>query len=164
SSGEISISPHPKRADRSSYGRGLLRPFDMRRQSMNKATKGTIAAGAAVLLLLGTGGTLAYWNDTADLGGQTITAGQLQVEQQGTAAWELNGAPIAETDLAGLRIVPGDELTYVGEFEITAAGRNLAFDIELASGAISAATSDDAADIALAAALTDSATFTVNDS
>ena len=78
---------------------------------MNKATKGTIAAGAAVLLLLGTGGSLAYWNSTADLGGQTISAGQLKVVQDAavTPTWTIkhtSGAATAVTDIAAVKLVP----------------------------------------------------------
>ncbi|KAB1662503.1 alternate-type signal peptide domain-containing protein [Pseudoclavibacter chungangensis] len=52
---------------------------------MNKLTKGAIAASAALVLLLAGGGTLAYWNDTADLDGANITAGNLQLTQSSAA-------------------------------------------------------------------------------
>ena len=41
-----------------------------RETNVKKTTKGAIASGVAVMLLLGGGGTLAYWNDTANLGGK----------------------------------------------------------------------------------------------
>lgn len=135
---------------------------------MNKATKGTIAAGAAVLLLLGTGGSLAYWNSTADLGGQTISAGQLKVVQDAavTPTWTIkhtSGAATAVTDIAAVKLVPGDTLTYTGKFNVTAQGQNLAFTVKLAKGSIVAATTGNAAaNSALATRLTNGATFTVN--
>lgn len=129
---------------------------------MNKATKGTIAAGAAVLLLLGTGGSLAYWNSTADLGGQTISAGQLKVEQT-SSAWTLQHTtgPAAPVTITDVKIVPGDTLTYTGEFDITAEGQNLAYTVTLANGSIEGATAA-AADVKLAEVLNDSASFAVN--
>lgn len=46
---------------------------------MKKLTKGTIAAGVGVALLLGGGTTLAYWNDSVNMAGSTIQAGNLQL-------------------------------------------------------------------------------------
>jgi len=108
---------------------------------MNKLTKGTIAAGAAVLLLLGTGGTLAYWNGTAALTGQsTITAGNLSVVQTGTPSWQIkhNGGAAAAVDINTVRIVPGDQLIYTGTYTISGQGQNLAYTVGLAGGAIGA--------------------------
>ncbi|MFS2279881.1 alternate-type signal peptide domain-containing protein [Microbacterium sp. OR21] len=134
---------------------------------MNKTTKGTIAASAAVLLLLGTGGSLAYWNSSADLGGQTISAGQLKVEQDAAApVWKIThttGQPTTVTDIAAVKLVPGDTLEYTGKFNITAQGQNLAFSVNLAKGSIAAATTGNAAaNAALVTRLANSATFTVN--
>lgn len=133
--------------------------------TVKKTTKGTIAAGAALLLLLGTGGTLAYWNDTANLSGQnSITAGQLRVAQNGTPAWSIKhqtGATTAVTDITAVRIVPGDQLIYTGNYNVTAEGQNLAFKVDLAAGSIAAATAG-AADTALAGRLTAATTFSVN--
>ena len=134
---------------------------------MNKTTKGTIAASAAVLLLLGTGGSLAYWNSTADLGGQTISAGQLKVEQDAVApVWKIthtSGAATAVADIAAVKLVPGDTLEYTGKFNITAQGQNLAFSVNLATGSIVAATTGNAeANAALVTRLTNSATFAVD--
>lgn len=134
---------------------------------MNKTTKGTIAASAAVLLLLGTGGSLAYWNSTANLGGQTISAGQLKVEQDAAApVWKIthtSGAATTVADIAAVKLVPGDTLEYTGKFNITAQGQNLAFSVNLAKGSIAAATTGNAAaNAALVTRLANSATFTVN--
>lgn len=131
---------------------------------MKKTTKGVIAAGAAVMLLLGGGGTLAYWNDTANLGAvSTITAGTLTVTTTAVPSWSIKhttGAPTAVTNIAAVRIVPGDQLIYTVPANITAQGQNLRFQVGLAGGAIAAA-SGNAADTALASRLTNSATFAV---
>ncbi|PYD01655.1 alternate-type signal peptide domain-containing protein [Microbacterium esteraromaticum] len=133
---------------------------------MNKTTKGTIAASAAVLLLLGTGGSLAYWNSTADLGGQTISAGQLKVEPAGSPAWTIkhtSGAATIVADIAAVKLVPGDTVEYTGKFNITAQGQNLAFSVNLAKGSIAAATTGNAAaNAALVTRLTNNATFAVD--
>lgn len=132
---------------------------------MKKTTKGAIAVAAAVTLLLGTGGTLAYWNDSANLAGQTnITAGQLRVAQNGTPSWQIkhqNGTATAVSDITAVRIVPGDQLIYTGSYNITAEGQDLAFTVGLAAGSIAATTSS-AADVALAGRLTAATTFSVN--
>ncbi|PZU46566.1 MAG: alternate-type signal peptide domain-containing protein [Microbacterium sp.] len=132
---------------------------------MKKTTKGTIAAGAALMLLLGTGGTLAYWNDSANLSGQnSITAGQLRVAQNGAASWSIkhqNGTASAVSDITTVRIVPGDQLIYTGNYNVTAEGQDLAFKVDLAAGSIAAATAG-AADTALAGRLTAATTFSVN--
>jgi len=112
---------------------------------MKKTTKGALAASAALVLLLSTGGTLAYWNSTVDLGGAAITAGNLAVAADGTPTWTLTYgtlAPVTLTpeQLATVRIVPGDTLTFSADYDITAQGR----------------------DLVIEAALDDSATFTIN--
>lgn len=131
---------------------------------MKKMTKGVIATGVAVMLLLGGGGTLAYWNDTADLGGSnTITAGTLTVVATGTPAWQIehtSGAVTDVADITAVRIVPGDVLLYSVPATITAQGQNLRFQVGLAGGSV-AAVSASAADTALAGRLTDSAVFGV---
>lgn len=133
---------------------------------MNKMTKGTIAAAAAVLLLLGTGGTLAYWNDSAALAGQSnITAGRLAVVQNGAPTWKIKhttGAESAVADITAVRIVPGDQLIYTGNFNVSAEGQNLAFTVGLANGSIAAATPVTPANTALAGRLTAATTFSVN--
>lgn len=132
---------------------------------MKKTTKGTIAAGAALMLLLGTGGTLAYWNDSATLNGQnSITAGQLRVVQTGTPVWSIKhqtGTETTVSDITAVRIVPGDQLIYKGNYTVTAEGQNLAFKVDLAAGSIAGATAG-AADTALAGRLTAATTFSVN--
>ncbi|MEJ6553834.1 alternate-type signal peptide domain-containing protein [Microbacterium esteraromaticum] len=132
---------------------------------MNKTTKGTIAASAAVLLLLGTGGSLAYWNTTADLGGQTISAGQLKVEPAGSPVWTIkhnSGDATPVGSIQTVKIVPGDTLAYTGEFNITAEGQNLAYTATLVNGSIKAGSTAEA-DIKLAELLKESAVVVVKD-
>ena len=56
---------------------------------MNKTVKGAFAAGTAAFLLVGGAGSLAYWNDTANVAGSTINSGTLTLDSSscGTAAW-----------------------------------------------------------------------------
>lgn len=135
-----------------------------RETNVKKTTKGAIASGVAVMLLLGGGGTLAYWNDTANLGGSnTITAGTLTVVANGTPTWNIqhsSGAATAVANISEVRIVPGDVLTYSVPATITAQGQNLRFQVGLAGGSV-AAPGGNAAGTALASRLTNSAVFAV---
>lgn len=89
---------------------------------MNKFAKGSLAAGAGLVLLLGGAGTLAYWNDSADLTGGTINAGTLDLTAtEGT--WAQGGTPIQ--DIAQWTMVPGDELTYTADLGLLAQGDNI---------------------------------------
>jgi len=119
---------------------------------MNKFTKGALAAGAGIVLLLGGAGSLAYWNATADLTSGSISSGSLTAESDG------DGAFTPELDA----IVPGDVVTYTETITVTGEGENLWVSLELTEGAISATTAADPEDEALAAALIDSASFTVD--
>lgn len=129
---------------------------------MNKLSKGTVAVGAAVLLLLGGGGTLAYWNSTANITSADIAAGQLTATAPaGTWAVKHNGGseqPIANID--NFVAVPGDQLIYSTTATITAEGTNLKFRATLGTGSITGATTG-AADVALAARLTAGVTYTL---
>mgnify|MGYP003417774265 CR=1 FL=1 len=131
---------------------------------MKKVTKAAVATGAAVLLLIGSGTTLAYWNDTANLSGQSaITAGNLKLTATATPTWKVKhttGIEEAVPNIAALRIVPGDVLTYTFPATVTAEGKNLRFEVGLANGAITAGSAA-AADTALATQLQRSASFAV---
>lgn len=82
---------------------------------MNKLTKAAIAGAAGIALLLGGAGSLALWNDTADLVGADIDSGTLTVNTSGSGAW------------AGDSVlwVPGDSFTYTDTLTISATGDNL---------------------------------------
>lgn len=134
---------------------------------MNKVAKGTIAAAAGVILLMGGAGSLAYWNDSANLGGngQTISAGQLDITAVNGGAWTKGFynnagtqvvAPAAVANLSTVRVVPGNRLVYTQTFNLTASGDDLWFTITPTAGSVTAATGA-AEDVALAAQINASA-------
>jgi alternate signal-mediated exported protein len=91
---------------------------------MNKYTKGAIATGAAIVLLLGGAGTFALWNDDAEVGAGAINSGTLTIAPDGTGEWlDSEGDPIL--DIATYLIVPGDVLTFTQDVVIDASGNNL---------------------------------------
>ena len=54
---------------------------------MNKKTTGILAGTAGAALLIG-GGTFALWNDAANVGGGTITTGNLDIQEiEGGWSW-----------------------------------------------------------------------------
>jgi alternate signal-mediated exported protein len=125
---------------------------------MNKLTKGAIATAAGVILLMGGAGTLASWNSSGTAGSsQTITAGALAVTANADGVWKSGTTTITPSSF---RIVPGDSLTYTQTFNLVASGDNLLFTLSATPGAIAAA-SGSAADVALAAAVTGSSSFSV---
>lgn len=137
---------------------------------MNKVAKSAIAISAAVVLLMGGAGSLAYWNDTVNAGppagSNSITAGTLTITAVNAGAWTkgfYNGAgtqvvaPAAVANLANVRVVPGDRLIYTQTFNVTASGDALFFTIGSTNGAVTAASAA-AADVALAAQINASAT------
>jgi len=108
---------------------------------VNKFVKGSIAAAAATVLLLGGAGSLAYWNDTAGLHStDKINAGKLEL-----VAADGNWAPEI------VKWVPGDASTYATTLTLTADGDHiagdLAFDEASIIGSITAAGSADPATI-----------------
>lgn len=95
---------------------------------MNKFAKGSLAAGAGIVLLLGGAGTLAYWNSEAKLSGGSINTGQLHLDTaEGT--WTQSGETIEDVDK--WTMVPGDELTYTTNLLLSAEGDNLEGEIVL---------------------------------
>jgi alternate signal-mediated exported protein len=82
---------------------------------MNKLVKGSIAGAAGIALLLGGAGTLALWNDSADIADTTINSGTLTLTESATSpAWT-----------GPSTIVPGDTVTYDSQVTVTAAGDNI---------------------------------------
>lgn len=124
---------------------------------MNKLTKATIAAAAGVCLLLGTGGTLAYWNGSAQVATGAITAGNLKVAQPTAGTWTVtNGSGVTNASIADIntfRAVPGDVLTYTTNVTVTASGTNLKFKATTAAASIAPADSSKDADLKLATLL-----------
>lgn len=93
---------------------------------MNKATKGALAASVGVAMLAGGAGTLAYWNDQVDTGGNAINSGHLELAAPvggACGAWTIDGG--ATFDPATEKIVPGDVLSRDCSFDITATGTHL---------------------------------------
>lgn len=76
---------------------------------MNKMTKGTLATGVGIALLLGGGGTLAVWNTAAEATGGSITNGNLALSA-GAGAW--TNAKGTTITLGKYKAVPGDVLTF----------------------------------------------------
>ena len=101
---------------------------------MNKFAKGSLAAGAGVVLLLGGAGTLAYWNDSAELTGGTVNAGELTLTPvEGSGKW----APEITT------WVPGDESTYSQTLQLVATGDNIQGTIALDKDSVVISKDDD---------------------
>lgn len=125
---------------------------------MNKLTKAAIAGAAGIALLLGGAGSLAFWNDSAGMGGASITAGTLTISSNTDGAWTNDGNPV---DLTTFRAVPGDELVFTATFNVTATGDNLSATVGITGDSIVAASAS-GADTALAGLLTESASFLVD--
>src|SRR5690606_34468068 len=87
---------------------------------MNKLLKGSIAGAAGIVLLLGGAGTLAYWNDSANLtNAGSISSGVLNVEADAAAPGSWNNSISL--------IVPGDTRTFTQSLDLAATGDNLKF-------------------------------------
>lgn len=104
---------------------------------MNNKTKGALAAAAAAAILAGGAGTMAAWNAESSLGSGTVTAGSLNIQQQGTGTWHWNDENGATFDPASQKLVPGDTVVYVGEYLITAVGENLTATLTPSLGGVS---------------------------
>ncbi|QDP94518.1 alternate-type signal peptide domain-containing protein [Microlunatus elymi] len=99
---------------------------------MKKTAKGAIAASAAVVLLAGGAGSLAYWTDSASVDGGTINSGHLRLvtddTNTGCTDWTLDGG---DPYVAGTtEVVPGDVLTKTCAFTLEAAGDHLEGTVE----------------------------------
>lgn len=87
---------------------------------MNKLTKGSIAAGAAGVLLLGGLGSMAYWTDEAAVEAGTLSSGSINL----TAA-TCNGWLHTADDSAVTNIVPGDNVYQECSTTLTLEGDNI---------------------------------------
>ncbi|GAA3662342.1 alternate-type signal peptide domain-containing protein [Microbacterium marinilacus] len=109
---------------------------------MNKFVKGSIAAAAGLVLLLGGAGSLAYWNADAGIDGGSIEAGTLTLEETAAGAWS-----------PALSLwVPGDSSAYSTTLKLVATGDNIEGTVALdtASYTITPDTVADAFDITVA--------------
>ena len=96
---------------------------------MNKFAKGSLAAGAGIVLLLGGAGTLAYWNSEDHLTGDAINAGTLELEA--------DQKKLTETISQQPNVwVPGDEHTYSTVLTLKTSGDNIQGEIELNTSSI----------------------------
>lgn len=107
---------------------------------MNRISKGAVAVGLGVVLLLGGGGTFAYWNASVASTGGTIAAGNLDLKANGAGIWtDRNGAAV---DITSYKVVPGDLLTYTQKLDVTLVGNkiaaNLTVDAPASSGTFTA--------------------------
>ncbi len=93
---------------------------------MNKTTKGSLAAGAAAVLLLGGAGSLAYWTDAATIDGGTINSGYLTLDNGSCDAEWVYGPDNRRAGDTVVNFVPGDVVTKDCTFIIGAQGDNLA--------------------------------------
>ncbi|MCS0500494.1 alternate-type signal peptide domain-containing protein [Protaetiibacter mangrovi] len=141
---------------------------------MNKNIKASIAIAAGVILLMGGAGSLAYWNDSVNVGpasgSNSISAGTLSVAAVNAGTWTkafYNAsntqvvAPATVSPLSGVSIVPGNRLVYTQTFNITATGQDLWFTIGTTNGAVSGTTAS-AADTALALAINNSTNSSIS--
>lgn len=85
----------------------------------NKVMKGALATGVGLALLVGGGGTLATWNQSADANMGTVATGDLNLEvPEGT--WQNALGQAIQID--SYKAVPGDVLTFTQDLEVTLAG------------------------------------------
>lgn len=89
---------------------------------MHKTTKGALAAAAAVALLTGGAGTLAFWADGDTITSVDLSSGGLDIVQTACPDWTLDGVGGTGGVLAGRELVPGDTLTRTCTYAITAEG------------------------------------------
>ncbi len=104
---------------------------------MKKSTKGVLAASAAGALLLGGAGSLAYWNANTTISGEGIASGQLGLGPANCSGWTLDSAENNGASYDGsAKLVPGDKLTNVCTYAITAEGAHLRANVVASQGAV----------------------------
>ena len=108
--------------------------------TMNKFAKGSLAAGAGIVLLLGGAGTLAYWSSDIELTGGKINAGTLQLTADTTEFAQ--AGPVA--------LVPGDVRTFTAELTLLAEGDNIEGTVALNEQTVTFLNADGVADPSLA--------------
>ncbi|WP_167735356.1 alternate-type signal peptide domain-containing protein [Rhodococcus sp. 1R11] len=124
---------------------------------MNKATKGSLAAGAAVVLLLGGAGSYALWSDTETLPLGPISTGVLKLEPVAAGVWT-DVSPIGpKTDpvtIGSFNLVPGDVLSYDATYRVDAEGNNLQATLVPDAASITYGTGISATEVTVALATT----------
>ena len=99
---------------------------------MRKTTKGAIAVGAGVALLLGGAGTMAAWQLTSTSAAGSVSSGEFNLVSNTGATWKWGNAtnattctPTATDFPAGAKLVPGDCVIYTQPITVTASGNRL---------------------------------------
>lgn len=106
---------------------------------MNRNAKGALAAGAAVIVLLGGAGSYALWSDSGTNTPGNLTTGELKLTATGTPAWTdvsttgiVNGTAVnPATDL----LVPLDTWEYTSTYSAVATGKNMKAQVTVDPGA-----------------------------
>ncbi|WP_460775321.1 alternate-type signal peptide domain-containing protein [Microbacterium sp. GXF7504] len=102
---------------------------------MQKTTKAMVAVGAAIVLMLGGGGSLAYWQKTSESNTRFQT-GFVSLQDMWNA-WYLNGEKQGRPMHEAI-IVPGDTVVYKQRIRVEAAGDNLYVAADVALGDMTA--------------------------
>ncbi|GAB4004784.1 alternate-type signal peptide domain-containing protein [Nocardioides ultimimeridianus] len=112
---------------------------------MKKTTKGAIAAGGAAVLLMGGAGTLAYWTSTATVAGTSISTGHMSLDLVSCGGWKLDDG----TALASQKLVPGDSISNVCTYTLSASGSHLAATLTTPAAVAATGTLASAANVSL---------------
>ncbi|MEJ9078037.1 MULTISPECIES: alternate-type signal peptide domain-containing protein [Gordonia] len=115
---------------------------------MNRKTKGALAIGAGVIILLGGAGSLALWGDEAPVGGSDVTTGDLDLSCGAAGAWtdisaDIPGNPSAVP--AGALMVPGDVWEYKNDCTVVAKGKNMHAQLSVDNSSVPGSTITDPA-------------------
>jgi alternate signal-mediated exported protein len=86
--------------------------------------KGTAALAVGAGLLLGGGGTLAWWNAADAAAPGTVVAGDLNVAKAGPGVWKDRAGNTIT--IASYKVVPGDKLTFTQDLNVTLVGNKMA--------------------------------------
>lgn len=104
------------------------------KKRLNARTKAILAIVAGSALLLGGGGTYAYWSTQVNLGAGTVQSGDLNLSL-GSGSWSLKGVLDAAANpvsaIGNVRIVPGDVLTLTQPLTVTLVGTTIAADLKV---------------------------------
>ena len=114
---------------------------------MKKETKGALAAGVGLLLLLGGAGTLAFWTESKPITGGPISSGHLRLvtdaTNTGCGSWKLDtGESAPATYTVGDPLVPGDVLSRDCAFTVSATGNHLRATVDVTAVNFSGADGD----------------------
>lgn len=116
----------------------MSQPAETVTRPLRRHRRGTailaIAAGAA--LMLGGGGTYAYWSTQTALTAGPVQSGDLNLSL-GTGTWTLKGVlgtAQTVTNLTNVKIVPGDVLTLTQPLNVTLVGDTIAADLKAELG------------------------------